>query len=224
MVKKAKKKSYRYERKYLIKNSNLKKFYPLFIKSNFIRHHKERKIISIYFDNLDFTSVQENINGLFSRYKIRIRTYNEQDTLASAVIEIKSKSGMLGQKISIKIPEQFHNYSFNDAKTLNDLGEFITQEAHNILGINIGLVFPCLKISYDREYYIHSANDIRLTKDSGIIYENLINCFISQDSSQIVEVKYDFNVSFMRSLNSFLPIYTKNSKYVQGIKSTMMNM
>ena len=57
----------------------------------FTTHHPQRKINSIYFDDINFTSIRENLDGV-SNKKIRIRWYKRQK-LIHPQLEIKAKKG-----------------------------------------------------------------------------------------------------------------------------------
>ena len=54
-----------------------------------VRHHKNRKINSIYFDTKDFQFARYNIEGISKRYKFRTRWYD--DNIKEFKYEIKKK-------------------------------------------------------------------------------------------------------------------------------------
>ena len=96
-------KYFRYEKKFKL-NKNSQNLVIDFLFRNNLRlteHNKERKINSIYFDTLNFKHLKDNINGLNSRKKFRIRWYgfNNQNEPNKANLEIKIKKGLLGKKL-----------------------------------------------------------------------------------------------------------------------------
>ena len=90
-------KSKRYEKKYLIPE-NLKDNIPALIKNNrlfFVKQFNSRIVNSIYFDTDNLKLYYQNIQGLHSRYKFRIRWYSDNE---QANLEIKLKKGNVGYK------------------------------------------------------------------------------------------------------------------------------
>ena len=69
--------NYRYEIKVPISQYNEIIFLNWFLSLRNIRvHNPPREINNIYFDNLNFTSAQNNIDGISERAKFRVRWYN----------------------------------------------------------------------------------------------------------------------------------------------------
>ena len=95
-------KKYRYERKYLINYNYLHKFISSLYSKNFTQKFSKRKINNIYFDNYDFTSLKENLDGLSIRKKYRIRWYGETFEKSKKTIEIKMKNEFLNKKNSFQ--------------------------------------------------------------------------------------------------------------------------
>ena len=58
----------------------------------FHKRYQDRKVRSLYFEDLDYSTFNENINGLSRRNKYRVRWYgNAFDKVLNGKFEIKSK-------------------------------------------------------------------------------------------------------------------------------------
>jgi len=64
---------YRYERKYIVQKNQLSIFISDIYNNNFIKLYDERRVNNVYFDSKNFNAVSDNIDGLSTREKIRIR-------------------------------------------------------------------------------------------------------------------------------------------------------
>ena len=103
--------SKRFEIKFPILNSNqFNKWIKYF---NLKKSFSDRSIKSIYFDTKSLYLAQQNIDGFSSRFKIRERSYNDENI---SRIEIKNKSNKFVEKF-------FYNnfeYSNNNGLIIND--------------------------------------------------------------------------------------------------------
>ena len=64
----------------------------------------DRKVNTLYFDNLAQEAIQHNLAGIASRNKVRLRWYGDNFSLNSDLqLEIKSRDGRLGSKIKYPI-------------------------------------------------------------------------------------------------------------------------
>ena len=93
--------NYRYERKFLLEYYSINDAIEI-IKQNrymFREVYEPRSVNNVYFDSLNFNSLNENINGLVNKRKIRIRWYGSFfDSDINAKLEVKIKEGHLGSK------------------------------------------------------------------------------------------------------------------------------
>ena len=87
-----KKKSLRYERKYIY-NGDFNSLLNIFgsLKFNLNEQFQERRVNSIYYDNNNFKFAKSSINGEKLRKKYRIRFYGENKTEYNLRLEIKHK-------------------------------------------------------------------------------------------------------------------------------------
>ena len=84
--------SFRVEKKYLLNNKNLPKFYNFLKKKNFKKLYPDRQIYSYYFDNSENKMHVDSEEGLTPRKKIRLRWYNNFLPKKNLLLEKKINS------------------------------------------------------------------------------------------------------------------------------------
>lgn len=213
--------SYRYERKFHIKNLSREEVISLVSLNSSIFNFsfKKRIINNIYFDNFNFKNYFENVEGDTDRVKVRVRWYGKLfKKINKPTLEIKIKKGFLGYKDSIPI-ENF--------KLKNDLTNIFDKINNSYIYkyYNLNSLNPVLLNSYCRSYYISNDKSYRITIDDKQSYykiyktNNSFNHSVKDNRSIILEIKYndskDDNVNFIT--NNFPFRMTKNSKYVNGV-------
>jgi len=178
--------------------------------SGFNPIYDDRYITSIYFDDIEFNSLRDNIDGNHSRDKFRIRYYNSN--FSEAFIEVKHKRGILGYKYRKELSPAPSSY-----KDLLDIG----QKWSNI---NLNKkYFPVSKISYMRRYFFNKG--FRATIDNKIKSERLVGSTALRSSMfkyEVVEFKYQKHLdeSFRSIYNNFANFAlrtTKSSKYSNSL-------
>ena len=90
------KKNYRYEIKFILDNANLSKIYQWIKERTFaIRTYPNRQVNSLYFDDINYTSVKDNLAGVSDRKKMRLRWYGKEEDTNSPSFEFKLREGRL---------------------------------------------------------------------------------------------------------------------------------
>lgn len=154
-------------------------------------------IISVYFDDIYDTHMQDTIDGNSFRDKYRIRIYNHSfDTIK---LEVKSKSyNRVNKKSSLITYDQMqqllqgnsieHRTSFDDPATLFHIA------------ISERRLSPKVIVAYERKAYIYEPGNVRITFDRNIRASNQIELFgnskitydhFRQENDAVLEVKYD---------------------------------
>ncbi len=203
----------RYERKYRI--DGLDKFG---LESMILAHpaalgvaFSERRINNIYFDTPDWGFARENVNGVASRTKIRVRWYGEGvDLIQKPVLEIKSKSSLLGDKTLIALSDC--QWTDLPAKVNEALLQRFPDQAFQ----------PALTNTYRRSYYVSMDGRFRLTVDDDMTYGAFLPWHFSTpflDTGLVVELKYESaEESTADEIARFLGLrLTKHSKYLRGL-------
>ena len=155
---------YRYEIKFVLDNSRLSDAMQwLYNETTAIKTYDNRKVNSIYFDDVGFSSVRDNLAGISQRNKLRLRWYGEQKHTLP-IFEVKTKNGRLGCKTTYPIQSIENslmklNIDKITSKCISGL------EEQNIV-FDEHLV-PTLQVNYEREYY-ETHDNIRITIDQDI--------------------------------------------------------
>ena len=184
----------------------------------------KRHVNNIYFDNLDFSSFKDNIEGVSERKKVRIRWYGDLFGLCkNPVLEIKYKKGFLGWKEKHLLPD-FNlnlNKGFNYEKIFFNL---LKKKNYDLHKLKLQFLKPSLLNRYERIYYLSFNKKYRITLDNNMEFfsinpiNNHIKTF-SDYEKNIVELKYDENYrDDAVKITNYLPFrMTKSSKYVIGL-------
>jgi len=220
------KKDYRYERKFIIPNLDLKEIHHL------IKHHSAvfseiflgRQVNNIYFDSMDTKHYHDNVAGHAQRIKVRIRWYgNTFGLIENPILEFKIKDGFLGKKKSFKLKSFNFNKNFCfDALKKEIIGK--SKLPKNIIEI-FKVSKPTLLNSYWREYFLSKNKKIRITVDKNLSFfkiKHKNNNFIQKISNKnlkIIELKYDeIEDEKIHHITQEFPFRLEAiSKYIHGI-------
>lgn len=221
---------YRYEKKFHIdyiskhKVRTLVKLNPFMFKEIY---HK-RFINNIYFDSHSFINYKDNIEGQTNRIKIRIRWYGDLfGKVKKPILELKIKKGLLGKKLSYKLPDFVFNKKTNILNIINKNDKLLDSEV-----LDFKSVIPTLLNRYSREYYISSDKKFRITVDDNMSYYNIhehknsFNKLFKNNKSVILELKYAQKYeSEANIIMQKLPFrVTKSSKYLTGLEKTFQTI
>ena len=213
----------RFERKWIFKSENHLALINTLLRSEFFftNQYPQRKVNSIYFDDDNFSSIKENLNGVSNKRKIRIRWYGVEKKLIKPQLEIKGKKGSETRKRNYSINE-LSNLKFSDLKNI--------EKIKNLVNVKIQLkkiIYPVLSTHYDRQYFISNNNKIRATVDYNIqsVYlKNISQMNIVKNFSKvcILELKYPTKLDrYVREkLKNITLRLSKNSKFVNSAFQT----
>ena len=96
----------RFERKWDVGNDiDTNAFFIAISRSNFMftELYSARNVNTIYFDDIDHSSISENLNSARFKQKYRLRWYGNFETISKPQLEIKSKNGLIGKKTTFPI-------------------------------------------------------------------------------------------------------------------------
>lgn len=194
--------NFRIENKYKIEVAKLDEVYKFFGENYAKTLYPKRFIKSIYFDNPNFSTYNESIEGIVPRKKVRIRTYSNSD--------IFDKKNQFNLEYKINSVEGRY-------KTTKQNVEYTKLIRNGMFDTEYGLMFPVVEISYYREYY--SILNLRITLDTKINYKLFKDrhMYLS-DEECILEVKSNnlANINFIDQNFSFMK--TRFSKYCNAIE------
>ena len=157
--------NYRYEIKFILNEANYSKAYFIInAKTSMKKDFSNRVVNSLYFDDMNFSSIQDNLIGLANRQKMRLRWYDNNLLDKRAIFEIKKRNGRLGSKDAFKIDSLYG--SIMDLK-INEVSNLITKDLLNKEMVLSEYLQSTLQVSYERQYYKNFEN-IRVTIDRNI--------------------------------------------------------
>ena len=90
----------RFERKWFYDYMNIHSLLSGIYRSNFnfSEAFPLRQVNSIYFDDTEYSSIYQNLDGVTEKKKLRVRWYGDKKIIIDPVIEIKSKKGFIVKK------------------------------------------------------------------------------------------------------------------------------
>ena len=187
--------------------------------------YEKRKINNVYFDDNDLNFYKQNVSGVGSREKYRLRWYGDDfSKIEGATLEIKRKFGEVGDKISSKLPQFKYDLSIGDAFELQRL--LCDQlDARPFFQNAVSQLNPTLFNSYERRYFLSACQKFRVTLDyHQHFYDPAASNFLQSKKSIdkriiVLELKYSTQDD-MEARNipqQFTSRVSRNSKYVQGI-------
>ena len=215
----------RCERKFLISDLSAREIEEVILlhPAIFSPIHHQRFVNNIYFDNLELLSYYENLSGITPRKKVRVRWYGDlMGQIKEPVLEIKRKSGIVGNKKFYSLPGFTLEDFFSGSEIWRSTGKSIFEES---LQKELALLEPILINRYNRKYFLSADGCYRITLDSNITF-SLVRPFLPQlfadEPSEpycVLELKYDHAIDNEASgITSYFPFrLTKSSKYVSGI-------
>ncbi len=212
---------YRYEIKFVLDNAKLSDAMQwLYNKTTATERYDKRIVNSIYFDDVGFSSVRDNLAGIAQRNKLRLRWYGSQKN-SLPMFEVKTKNGRLGYKTSYPIKS-----IENNLQDLN-IDEITSKCLKDLLRHNIVFdehLSPTLQVNYEREYY-ETHDGIRITIDQDIqfsdaqLHATLNESTLFSYPFKVMEIKFKPD---MKELVSELirPLHIspkRHSKYLIGM-------
>ena len=154
-------------------------------------------IRSLYFDDIEDSAYFDKVGGVMHRDKYRIRIYGHSD--AEIFLERKRKLGDLIQKSSVQITRRLcEQLMAGDPRGLYRSSNPLLQDM--FVQMRTKLLRPSVIVDYEREAYLHPAENVRITFDlklrSGMHSTDLFNPDIPvisplDQNLEILEVKYD---------------------------------
>ena len=218
--------THRYERKFQVRNINVRQLECLIRRhpSHFRVTYPIRIVNNIYFDTPRLTSFMQHVEGSSRRSKLRLRWYGEpQGHIASPSLEIKGRDGDVGSKRRFAIEP----FSFEGSLDVAELERNANRSgvAADVLQRLSGS-FPSLLNRYTRRYYESTDKRFRITIDSDLFFcvINKRNYGFRKSHAErrllVVELKYDSaDDQVARQAGAALPLRTsKMSKYVYGLE------
>lgn len=180
-------------------------------------------IRSLYFDTVFDDSLYEKYSGIMNRDKYRMRIYNLDGQ--NIFMECKTKIGTLISKRSVKIPRDLAEQLIaGDPAGLENTRSGLLRDVYREMRTR--LMHPVVIVDYEREAYLHPAEEVRITFDmkvrTGLNSIDLFNPEVPTlpvlpNDETVLEVKYNRVLPpYIRDLLSYAcpeAVQTAVSKY-----------
>lgn len=125
-------------------------------------HNGRYMVRSLYFDDAWESAYEEKLGGSASRRKYRLRCYDYSDEVIS--LEVKRKEGQYIQKASARLSrEETDRILARDVDFLLERQEPVCKDFY--VEWMTRLMRPKVIVDYDREPYVLSCGDVRITFD-----------------------------------------------------------
>ena len=121
-----------------------------------------RFVSNLYLDTPHLSSLNENLEGLSARQKLRLRWYGTEVTDVEALLELKQKRNLLGSKRQCLLPCRL-DLRLPWAETLSVVRASVPLEWRILLQ---AADRPTVLNRYLREYYVTPDGGVRVTLDS----------------------------------------------------------
>lgn len=163
------------------------------------------RVSSLYFDDFCDSAINDNLQGSIKRKKFRIRVYDGKEAIIKLERKIKNNKG--GLKHSVLLTGlQYKSIMAGDYEFMRNSENDVISDFYTFLTNR--LLQPKVIVDYDREAYVYSLGDVRITFDSNIrssvnsvdlLDQNNIFTPVTRQQDTIMEVKY----------TGFLPTHIK---------------
>lgn len=185
-----------------------------------------RWVNSLYFDTYQLNALTDNLAGLASRSKLRLRWYGSVSPVREPIIELKQKESLVGWKrqlplrCELDLIQPWHNLLPRIRDCLPQVWKSRFQAAAQ----------PVLLNRYWRAYYISADGAVRVTLDSRqSVYEQRLaarpnlRAALPTEDVVVVEIKADqSHADQVQAVADAFPIpRTRNSKYAKGMLTAL---
>ncbi|MDY3026407.1 MAG: polyphosphate polymerase domain-containing protein [Candidatus Faecivicinus sp.] len=191
----------RHELKYFIHPAEVEalraRLRPVLKMDSHCRGGKPYVIRSLYFDDIDDSAYFDKQSGVMNRDKYRIRIYRYSDQ--EIFLERKRKLGDLIQKSSVQITRRLCEQIISgDPRGLYRANNPLLKDVY--AQMRTRLLRPSVIVDYEREAYLHPAQNVRITFDlklrSGLSSVDLFNPKLAtvcphDENTEILEIKFD---------------------------------
>ena len=175
--------------------------------SGFKKHHDDRRVNSIYFDNSDLRDFWDGEEGSVPRTKTRVRFY-----------------GNLGMTVPCQLERKITYENSRDKWVIPLVGFDIQLFTKKIFQEFGDLVVPTIKVSYTRSYFV-DAHGNRATLDRSLVYqglnENGSGLMQIVDDTNILEIKTDLRIDENLVIAEVQNLKSRFSKYCTGVRLCM---
>lgn len=153
-------------------------------------------IVSLYFDDLQDSCLQDTEDGVNQRNKYRIRIYNDSLDVIKLEVKIKQDNRIRKQSKTISRAEM---ESLMRGECISEESSFEDPATLFNLAIKNGGLRPKVIVAYERKAYVYEPGNVRITFDRNVRASSRVENFgqknisydFLQEYDKVLEVKYD---------------------------------
>jgi SPX domain protein involved in polyphosphate accumulation len=192
--------------------------------------YPSRQVNNIYFETADYSSLQDNLAGVATRRKLRLRWYGPlKDTVCHAQLELKCKEGAVGWKeiCPLALDQTAAGLLDLGQQSWVELCQTIRAATDRQADLWLAHFFqPVLINHYQRAYYETVDRHVRLTVDSRLrAYDQRstnqpnLRCAAPLLDRVVIEFKADRqHYQLLTDVLARFPLrVSRHSKYVRGM-------
>ena len=217
----------RYELKYVFDEIRFhEKLAWLHTNMNLREEYPARIVNSLYFDDITFQSVRDNLSGIPDRKKRRLRWYNnfQSTNVVDPALEIKWRKGRLVYKDAFPLTELKDKLLFIESRSIVNNINNILHDKESPLGVLDDHMNPTLLVSYERQY-CNDVEGLRVTIDRNITFNYVIphnslsDCPTYLYPNSIIEFKFPVELkNYVSTLIRYSNLQPqRHSKYLTGL-------
>ena len=190
----------------------------------FRREYPPRQVNNIYFDTPEMNLRFDHLQGIYSRYKFRLRWYHDTWVIRNGTLELKHKSGRLGNKVSFQINNEIDLSALSWKLIQDRIRPELTPDWKSLFDST----HPVLINRYLRQYYIDAEGLIRITLDTrqkayyqGFRHQPNLSVKTPIRNTIVLEVKArKTHHQKVADVLAGFPLYSSaHSKYLEGIEN-----
>ncbi len=186
-----------------------------------------RQVSSVYFDNPHLAAYHENISGIRSRRKLRLRWYGEAGQAMGANLELKAKLNSIGWKQTEPIVLAGPLTRFSLPEMGRTIEGQISAELENFFALSR---MPVLLTRYSRRYFVSANGRVRITIDNDLaFFDQRQSARLNTDlvamspGVAVMEMKYDMANGELgrKAADTIGREASRCSKYVMGVQAIL---
>lgn len=220
--------TFRQERKYIIGIADYVRLKPMLMACLDFDAHNGPKgaytVSSLYFDSYGDSDLQDVLDGLLSKQKVRLRLYPPNRYAGKLEFKCKTDTDSVKRSIPLSYLEM-RQMAAADYGFLPGRSEETARELYARL--KGGVYLPRVTVEYERTAHIRTGNEIRITFDHNLRASFVRDAIWNENAAfepimprdvGILEVKYNgFLFGYIKDALAFLQESSRsNSKYVNA--------
>lgn len=190
----------------------------------FIQPYPDRWVNNVYFDTPSLAAYEENLAGVSTRRKVRLRWYGDSRIPATAALEVKLRRNALGAKRRAPVVLES-----SDSVTWRELrGQLRDQVTGSTAADLAWMCEPVILNRYLRTYLVAERSDIRVTIDRELRFvDQRVSASPRYEPAHelqgciVFEMKVPASLDPRSALRNLPMRLSRHSKYAIGVRTIL---